>query len=158
MDIQRDCMFKDESDDVKATANQRRATQSNLLFPEVLLWSPSTYIYSFHKLDGNTYRRIFSVWEMATKVTEIRLSPSPVFSCLPSDQFPYHQKKIINTGAEALPFYRRLSDACVIMSHLDFDRLTRERLVLQGKSMALGHIPINRLPQLLMLMLPLCDR
>lgn len=35
------------------------------------------------------------------------------------------------------------------MSDLSFDKPTRERLVLQGESMAPGHIPINGPPQLL---------
>lgn len=67
---------------------------------------------------------------------------------------PSHQNKIVISMAEASPFYWRLSDARIIMSDLGFDRPTRERLVLQGESMAVGHIPINRLPQLFLLMLP----
>lgn len=163
MDIQCGCMFEDESGDVEARANQRRTIQSNFFFPEVLLWSPWTYIYFPQVRWGLHTEDYFSVWEMAERATEIRgwtdfrshllflaISPVPI----PLLYRPSHQNKIIICTAEALPFYWRLSDACVIMSDLGFDRLTRERLVLQGESMTLGHIPINRLPQFFLLMLP----
>lgn len=39
----------------------------------------------------------------------------------------------------------------LIMSDLDFDRPTRERLVLQEESMGASHIPVDRLPQLFLL-------
>lgn len=105
----------------------------------------------------------FSGWEMAQKATEIRgqtdthchlfflaISPIPI----PLLHRPSYQNKIVISAAEASPFYWRLSDGRVIMSNLGFDRPTRERLVLQEQSMTLGHIPINRLPQLFLLMLP----
>lgn len=105
----------------------------------------------------------FSGWETAPKATENqrsgRLPLSRLLFLAISLPFlhstgPSYQNKIVISTAEASPFYWRLSDVRVIMSDLGFDRPTREKLVLQGESMALGHIPINRLPQLFLLTLP----
>lgn len=108
--------------------------------------------------DGNTFTDYFSGCETAQKQPKsdshtpllflvISLVPIPLL------HRPSYKNKIAISTAEASPFYWRLPDARVIMSYLGFDRPTRERLVLQGESMALGHIPINGLPQLFLLML-----
>lgn len=121
------------------------------------------HIYFSHMLDGSTYGRLFSGGEMAQKVTEIKGQTDSrshllflAISLIPIPPLhrPSYQNKIVISMAEALPFYWRLSDVRVIMSDLGFDRPTRERLVLQGESMAVGHIPINRLPHFFLLMLP----
>lgn len=138
----------------------------DLLLPCGAPWSPCTYI--FFTLHGDTHRILFfRLRNSPRKMTEIRgqtdshshllflaISPIPI----PPLHQPSYQNKIVISTAEASPFYWRLSDVHVIMSDLGFDRPTRERLVLQGESMAQGHIPINRLPQLFCSCSPLCDR
>lgn len=162
MDIQYGCMFRDQSDDAEARANQRHTIQSKFFFflPKVPLGHLGNLSHVRRQLHAADY---FSGWEIAQNVTGIRgrfdshshhlflaISPVPI----PPLHQRSHQNKIVISMAEASPFYWRLSDVRVIMSDLGFDRPTRERLVLQGESMALGHIPINRLPQLFLLMLP----
>lgn len=166
MDIQCGCMFRDQSDDTAARENQRLTIQRTFFSPAVLL-GHLVHIYIF-TLHGNTHRILFfRLRNSPRKMTEIRgqtdshshllflaISPIPI----PPLHQPSYQNKIVISTAEASPFYWRLSDVHVIMSDLGFDRPTRERLVLQGESMAQGHIPINRLPQLFCSCSPLCDR
>lgn len=122
------------------------------------------HTYFSHTLDGDTELGPFFRFEKCAQgATVIRGQTDShshllflAISLIPIP--PLHrssnQNKIVISTAEALPFYWRLSDVRVIMSDLGFDRPTRERLVLQEESMAPGHIPINRLPQLFSLMLP----